>query len=61
MSERYPWILKRPARERPLPLVRPSRLPTLVCGRCGCEARGRRKKCPACHARYVDEGRTDVA
>jgi rubrerythrin len=49
----YPWILRRPAKERPLPPVKPSRLPVLVCGRCGCESKDRRKKkCPACHARF---------
>lgn len=47
----YPWVLRRPLSQRSLPPVRPSRLPVHVCDRCGCESKGQRKKCPACHAR----------
>jgi hypothetical protein len=47
---RYPWIVSRPVR-RELPPTKPSRLAVLVCGRCGWESRGRRKKCPACMCR----------
>lgn len=55
MSGRYPWIPDGPVR-RDLPAVKPSRLPALVCSRCGWESRGRRKKCPACFARLDGEG-----
>jgi hypothetical protein len=52
MSEpdRYPWVLRRPIRQRHLPPAKPSRPPMLICGRCGWESGYRRKKCPACHA-----------
>lgn len=49
-TDPYPWVLKRPINQRALPPVKPSRLPVQVCGRCGCESKGQRKKCPACHA-----------
>lgn len=61
MSGAYPWILIRPASQRPLPPDKPSRQRVLVCGRCGWEWKGRRKKCPACMTPLDEEACTDAS